>query len=113
MSKYIMAVYSNAVAGRDHEYNQWYNEIHMGEVLQVPGFVAAQRFAVAGDPVRGEASVHKYLAIYELETEDPDACLTALNEAVAGGGMNVSDAISLDDVAAQVYGPITERLMEK
>ena len=111
MSKYIMAVYSNAVTGRDDDYNQWYNDIHLEEVLEVPGFVAAQRFAVAGDPVRGDVPAHKYLAIYELETHDPQVCLAALNEAVAGG-MNISDAISMDDVAACVYGPISERVTE-
>ena len=110
MNKYIMAVYSNAVEGRDDDYNQWYNDIHLGEVIEVPGFVAAQRFAVAGDPVRGDAPAHKYLAIYELETDDPQACLGALNEAVAGGSMNISDAISMDDVAAVLYGPISERV---
>ena len=111
MSKYIMAVYSNAVEGREDEYNQWYNDIHLGEVLEVPGFVAAQRFSVTGDPVRGDSPAHKYLAIYELETDDPGACLTALNGAVANG-MNISDAISMEDVVAQVYGPISDRLTE-
>jgi len=108
-----MSVYSNAVEGRDAEYNQWYDDIHLAEVLEVPGFVAAQRFAVAGDPVRGDTPAHKYLAIYELETEDPELCLAALNQAVAGGNMNISDAIRMDDVAAQVYGPISDRLTEK
>lgn len=112
MNKYIMAVYSNAVEGRDDDYNQWYNDIHLGEVLQVPGFVAAQRFAVAADPVRGEAPAHKYLAIYELETDDPQASLDALGEAVAGGNMNISDAISMNDAAACLYGPISDRVTE-
>ena len=93
MNKYIMAVYSNAVAGRDDDYNKWYNDIHLGEVLQLPGFVAAQRFAVTGEPVSGKAPAHNYLAIYEMEANDPQACLDTLSKAVASGKLNVSDAI--------------------
>ncbi|MGI9324317.1 MAG: hypothetical protein ACR2PZ_03790 [Pseudomonadales bacterium] len=112
MSKFIMAVHSNAVQGKEDDYNQWYNKVHLGEVLQIPGFVAAQRFSISGDPVQGDSPRHKYLAIYELETDDPQASLGALNDAVAGGSMTISDAINTDDVAACLYGPISDRVTE-
>lgn len=42
------------------EFNRWYDEEHIGELLAVPGFLSAGRYeAVKGGP--------KYLALYELE----------------------------------------------
>lgn len=110
MSKYILAVHSNATEGKDDDYNDWYNNVHLGEVLQVQGFVAAQRFSVAAGPVAGEKPAHKYLAIYELETSDPQASLAALSDAVSSGKMNMTDAINSEDVAASLYGPISDRV---
>lgn len=40
MSKYVLLVHSNAVDGQDDAYNDWYDNTHIGEVLQVPGLVA-------------------------------------------------------------------------
>jgi hypothetical protein len=42
------------------EFNRWYNEEHVGRLLEVPGFLSAGRYAaLRGGP--------KYLAMYELE----------------------------------------------
>lgn len=110
MSKYVLLVQSNAVAGKDDEYNQWYDEIHLKEVLALEGFHAAQRFAVRGDPVIGAAS-HKYVALYELATDDPQASLDALGKAVGEGEMAMSDAIDLRSVSAVLIEPITGRVL--
>jgi len=49
VEKYIIAVYSNPTEGNEDAYNQWYSDTHLAEVLQVPGFVAAQRFKLDED----------------------------------------------------------------
>ena len=38
-----MLVYTNAVEGRDEEFNRWYDEIHLPEVLALPEFTRASR----------------------------------------------------------------------
>lgn len=44
----------------EEDFNRWYDEEHLPERLQCPGFLSARRYlAVDGEP--------KYLAIYELE----------------------------------------------
>ena len=48
--------------GAEEEFNRWYNETHLPEILACPGFESAERFeCTAGQP--------RYLAIYELESE--------------------------------------------
>ena len=103
MGKYILLVQSNPTDGKEAEYNAWYDDVHLGEVLEVNGFTAAQRFKVEGEPATG-APAHAYLAIYEIEAEKGQDALDALNQAV-GGGMNMSDAIDLANVSAVLYSP--------
>ena len=108
MGKYILLVQSNATDGKEAEFNKWYDEIHLGEVLEVQGFKAAQRFKVEGEPATG-APAHDYLAIYEIEAEQGQDALDALNKAI-GGGMNLSAAIDLANVSAVLYSPLGERM---
>ncbi len=77
MSRYKLLVATNAVAGRDDEFNNWYNNQHIPDALEVPGYVAAQRFALAGVQMPGApASPWRYLAIYDIETNDLKATMT-------------------------------------
>ncbi|MGI9624473.1 MAG: hypothetical protein ACR2PK_16700, partial [Acidimicrobiales bacterium] len=68
-------VYSNPVDGREDEYNDWYDSVHIAEVLEVEGFVGCQRFSV--DPGTDSAPA-RYLAIYEIDSEDPVASFATL-----------------------------------
>src|SRR5690242_4404658 len=47
MAKYTFVVMTNPTPGKETEYNRWYNEQHIPDVLNVPGFVCAQRFRLA------------------------------------------------------------------
>ena len=42
--KSALVVMTNAVAGKDGEFNDWYDKVHILEMLKVPAFAAAQRF---------------------------------------------------------------------
>ena len=66
MSRYVFVVLTNASGGRDDEFNEWYNNQHIPDVLKIPGFVAAQRFNIAGAQMDGATSPWRYLALYEL-----------------------------------------------
>ena len=69
MAKWILVVGTNCVdAAREAEYNEWYDKTHFPDVLEVPGFIKATRYE-SNEPAEGEA---KFLAIYEIETDDID-----------------------------------------
>jgi hypothetical protein len=87
-----MLVFTNAVDGRDEEFNRWYDEVHLAEVLALPVFTEARRFRLA-DAQRFPEQSHRYLAIYEYEGPAQDA-LDAL--AAAAGGFRMSDAMAKD-----------------
>ncbi len=107
MSKHILLVLTRAVEGKEGEFNEWYSDTHLRDVLGVDGFVAAQRFELARDQM-GEPGPYPYLAIYEIESEDVSKALTAL--AGASSSMVLSDAMDMQNIAYWAYSPITERV---
>lgn len=69
MAAYKLVVTSNAVEGREDEYNDWYDNQHVPDVLNVPGFHGAQRLVIE-NPLSDAPPPFKYMAIYEFETDD-------------------------------------------
>lgn len=97
MPRYVMLVETNPVSPeRETEYNDWYSDTHIPDVLKVAGFVAATRYRLADVQLApGESPTYRYLAIYEIDTVDLDAAVKALAEA-AGGGMFISDSLQME-----------------
>ena len=63
--RWIVLVETNPKPGKKDEYNEWYDD-HLFDALKTPDYVAASRYELAEDlPGRG-----KYLAIYEMDTDD-------------------------------------------
>ncbi|MCD0449124.1 hypothetical protein LO762_07965 [Actinocorallia sp. API 0066] len=112
MGQYTYIVLTNPVEGREDEYNDWYDNTHLHDALRIPGFVAAQRFELA-DAQRAEPPhPWKYLAIYELEIDDPQKTVDALAAAYNTPDMIISEALSQVRLG-WIYQPITERLEAK
>lgn len=108
MTKHIFVVFTDPVPGRELEYNAWYNEHHLEDVLSIPGFVAAQRFKLVGDGQKNLPGSN--LAIYEMETDDPAAVVATLNAAAHEGHMIISNALDIDSAVTAIFTPITERM---
>jgi hypothetical protein len=85
-----LLVFTNPVEGKEDEFNQWYNEVHLKEVTALPSFKSAQRFELKGG-FPGAQLDWKYLAIYELTNDDPSAVLAELGKGVQT--MNMSAAM--------------------
>jgi hypothetical protein len=99
MPRYKYLVLTNPAPGREEEYNRWYTDVHIGEVTAIAGFTGASRYRIVPGEGRPEPS-HRYLAIYDLETDNVDGVLRELMDSAASGGMQMSDAI---DLAAVTY----------
>lgn len=108
MAKHTFLVLSNPTDGKEDEYNDWYDNIHLGEVIQVPGFTAAQRFKLDGEPGHGNSG-HKYMAIYEMDTDDPQGSIAALGAAIEGGTIQMTDAIDGATISSAIFTPHGER----
>jgi hypothetical protein len=105
MATHVFFSLTNAKDGRDDEYESWYRDVHMPEVMEIRGFVSAQRFKVSESQLSGMTSPWKYLAIYQIEGESPGDALAELSRRISSGAMSMSDALS-PDVAAWTYSPV-------
>ncbi|MCS5689494.1 MAG: hypothetical protein VX785_04730 [Actinomycetota bacterium] len=91
MTKHVLLVFTSPVEGREDDYNAWYNDVHLGEVLTADGFVRAQRFKAS--EMMPSVTEHEYVAIYEIEDLDPKDAMKSLNG--ASGSFTMTDAIEL------------------
>jgi hypothetical protein len=71
---------------REDEFNDWYTNVHIPEILTTPGFVAARRYRTPG--------TSDYLAVYEIEGDDLDAVRKGM--AAGRAERTTSDALQTD-----------------
>ena len=80
MAKWLLVVETNcADAAREAEFNEWYDKTHIPDVLETPGFIRATRYENT-ETSEGKA---KFLATYEIETNNIDRFMKAHNANVA------------------------------
>ncbi len=106
--RYILVAFTNPVDGREEEFNEWYDRQHVPDVLEVPGFVSAQRFVCADSqmsPVQ-----HKYFTIYEIESEGIDTTLAAFGARAREGKIVMTDAVDSTNAAMCIYEPLGEAI---
>jgi len=98
--RYILSVSSRAVPGREADYDEWYDNIHMGEVCALPGFVSCERFRALD--MEGRAT-GECIAHYQVETDDPAALLQSLFAATPT--MRLTDAIDASSASFTFLAP--------
>jgi len=101
MARYTFVVLTNPIEGQDSSFNDWYDNIHLGDVLSVPGIVSAQRFRACNK--NGMAGC-RYLALYEIESDDPRATVADMR----ARGFPVSDAMDRSTVSAVLFESVAE-----
>jgi hypothetical protein len=92
MPKGILSVQTAPADGRDQDYNDWYDNVHIPEILALAGFTSARRFKRAD----GQEDSTPYLAIYEIEADNLMAAFAGLGAAAGKGELQMSDAMSAD-----------------
>ncbi|WP_210496848.1 DUF4286 family protein [Microvirga antarctica] len=109
MAKYNLIALTNPLDGRDDEFNEWYTNVHLADVLKLPGVTAAQRYRLAETQHRAGPLDWKYMAVYEIEIDDISTTLSALKAASGTETMPLSPALSPERMV-WIFEPITERV---
>ncbi len=81
MPKFKMIALTNPVDGRDEEFNDWYQNVHLPEVVSREGMVSARRYKVAV-PLLAPVSFG-YMAVYDIDTPDIGGFLQTMGAASA------------------------------
>jgi hypothetical protein len=78
---------------REDEYNRWYDETHIPEVLAVPGIVGARRYRLSERQQTTADRSYPYLAVYDLDADDLATVVDELGRRVADGTIHLTDAL--------------------
>jgi hypothetical protein len=97
MAKGLLVVQTRPAApDRADEYHDWYDNVHIPALLEVPGVVGAHRYE-ACDPATGEPVADApFLAVYELDAEDLAGPVRDLAVRTRGTPAAATDAVSVD-----------------
>lgn len=75
---------SECAPGKEAEFKEWYDKVHIPMTLAIPGFIGATRYERIGDKIE----YPRYLTVYEIESEaaleeifKPHPALVKLREA--------------------------------
>jgi hypothetical protein len=112
MPKGVFLALANAANDDVHDdFNQWYDDVHMREVLALSGVKTARRFKLAPAQIMpgDDAGGRSYLALYEVEVDSWDDLAGAMQAAFANGGITINgDLLQLDPmVQTMVFEEIT------
>jgi hypothetical protein len=79
MGSYLLIVESNCSdPKREKEFNDWYNNIHIPDVLESSGFKKATRYELK-QPVDGKG---KHLVLYEMESDNFDTDIALFEQSL-------------------------------
>lgn len=81
----------------ENEYNDWYDNVHVAEVCEIPGFVSARRYRRDEETVVPSGGVaYPYVAVYEIDSDDPPSVIAELRARVQDGRIPLHKALELD-----------------
>jgi hypothetical protein len=101
----LMQVYSRPLEGMEDEYNDWYNKVHLSEVVAIQGILSAQRYELTEAQQIPEQN-YKYLAVYELENEN--VLGTLKNLLAAASTMDMGSSLDLKSAQVSIFKSITD-----
>ena len=105
MTKYVLVALTNAVEGKEQAFNEWYDGQHLPDVLNVPGVMSAQRFKLAETQRSPDPLPYRYMALYEIETDNLPAVLEIAKQRGGTPAMPRSDAVA-SDVSLWYFEPM-------
>lgn len=112
--KALYLVFSEPTEGMEEEYNRWYDNVHLKQVVETPGIVAAQRFKIAKDDSSPDAPPEHYLAVYEIDSEmDPVKVTAQLATLYEQGKLDMSESIDFNNTKTWVFEAIGEKIIKK
>src|SRR5579864_4429227 len=88
LNRYVYLVMADPLPGREFDFNDGYQNMHMGDLVQLPGWTGAQRFRLVPDVMpRNTKPLYRRgnLIIWDHEGTDLGKLRGDANAAIAGG----------------------------
>ncbi len=111
MRHFKMLVFSEPFPGQEDEFNAWYTGRHLADICALPGFTSAQRFKLHS--VTMGTALNPNLAIYDVETDDPEWVIENMFANRDTPAMPISPAFNLDATTVMLYEESTGVVFSK
>ena len=107
MAKWLLMVESHCSdPARQEEYHDWYDKIHVKDILKTTGFNKATRYELQ-QVTKSTGAKDQFLAIYEIEADDLDSVMAKhsanMNQAKEQGRLSSL----IDSTARAIYKQIS------
>ena len=90
----VMIVLTEPLPGREAEYVEWYDSLHIAQSLQTEGFVSGRRYRLVPGAGPDDAEWTQHMVIYELEGDDLSDIWDALQVRRTAGEFTPSDTVA-------------------
>ncbi len=108
MARYKLIALTTPQPGREEEYHEWYNTKHLPELVNKFGMSGAQRYQLVAKLVGNDTN--PYLAIYDIECDDPMVFLGGIGKASAAGELTQSDSQDMATCYTALFTEMGERV---
>ena len=107
MSRHQLVVLTQAVPGREAEFEAWYDKEHIPDVLQVPGVIA--RPPRVESLAASETPAWLSLAhLRRIDGDDPEVVLAEIKRRARTSEMPLSEALDPSGTLQVLTGPIVQ-----
>ena len=103
MPRYKFIVMSSPIESGVEEFNRWYAARHLPDMLAVPGIVSAERGQIVAGMSEDGSAAPRYVATYEIQSDDIMATLTDLNSRADTDAMQMSETIDRTSITTFLY----------
>ncbi len=106
MKHALLLVRTRPQPGKEKEYNDWYDNTHLGDLLACDGVVSAQRYS--GKSLDNPDQAPEYYAVYEVEEQKFPALMERL-AALAGEDKKMFEVLDLDRIQSSLLSPLSAK----
>jgi hypothetical protein len=100
---YKYVVLTNALPGRETDFDNWCDKQHIGDVLKIPGIVGATRFRATLDQSGPGQTVRRYMTVYDIESNDLPGVIAELAARAGTAAMPISDSLDIASLYTGFY----------
>lgn len=108
MPKMKMIALTTPLPGKEDEFHDWYQNAHLPELVNGLGMEGAQRFQLVAKLMGSDEN--QYLAIYDIDADDPGAFMTKMGEFAQSGEMTPATTQDMATTYTAVFVEMAERV---
>lgn len=108
MAKFKMIALTTPVPGKEEAFHDWYQNVHLPELCGIAGLTGGQRYKLVTRLMGSDDN--QWLAIYDIECDDPMTFLGAMGEAATSGKLTQSDASDMGTTYTAFFSEYGDRV---